>query len=257
MVRIDDKEYTDEQIAQIYEERKKEYFAWRKQKAMEYLSQKKRDKYYYCDIDWSWNYEDGGVDERGEYFADNYLYFTYEQIEAIKAIKKRINDDPEISEADKSDYFYEEMTTFCSKFNDDPEVTWQIEEIYFDRFVYKYCFDVCCVDSNGQVYPIKDKEVIISDEDYSTLLAHLTTGAFITFEGLRHIEPKICNDIYRHLMCLPMNYQYFEGYIILMNNLRNDADCLNEQLEKSGEDSYIDFLSNPAIQMAAVSGQEK
>ena len=49
MLEINGKEYSDEMIAKLRSQRRKEYRQWRLQKATEFLQNKKRVKYYHCE----------------------------------------------------------------------------------------------------------------------------------------------------------------------------------------------------------------
>lgn len=169
-------------------------YAWCRQKASEYLAAKERKKYYY--IQYYDPYENiiEGYNALPQEVVDNLrkeleqsviddgpFKDKKEEIEQRREIIKNMSD-PYIESPDQ----YQSVCADVCLYDIDP-----------DNFIYDYKLIVCCFDPISKSL-IKDEKIWVelSDEEYIQILTELLCAPFnLSFDGLRMVEPNICNRI--------------------------------------------------------------
>ena len=259
MLEINGKEYSDEMIANLRNKRMKEYAKWRRQKAAEFLQNKKRAKYYHCETLFDPDTEN-----------DFYIPLPDEIVARVHALKEEIAKNPELkTEEDRADEFRDRIYEIGNDI--DVDITnfggseWMYTNIDIDDYVYEYNFDIHYFDWEGE----KNGKhvhcsVILSDEEYIELLTQLLDMPECSFNHLAYLSPKLkaihkklC-DNFHHRSWLTYYPGYEHDYAVLMTELRMDAKKLLNQLEKKGEQyPHINFLKDPMVNIIVAQAKQR
>ena len=231
MFSFDEKQFTDEEMVEMVKALKSEYRDWRIEKARNYLAQKNRDKFYYCMV----NYETIGDFEE-------YLKIPSDIIANYRALKIKIANDPELkNDSERSDALHDAVmelgTHIYLDLSNRMGGDWCYTDINPDKYIYKYRFDICYFNNEGQnrIWP---EFISLSDDDYVQLLAHLIEYNTCSFNKLAIDMPEIYSKILDSL-----SYCNETTYAVLMSEANNDAVAIRDYLEKKGEKFHsIDFL---------------
>lgn len=133
MLEINGKEFSDAQVVAEYKKRKSEYLQWRRQKAAEFLKNKKRSKCYHCVI------SDDGHEE------DYFFALPDDIVARVRNLKERIKNDTSLkSDADRADEYHDRI----DEIGQDVEIHIPMPEDYIftdidiDDYIYLYRFDL-------------------------------------------------------------------------------------------------------------------
>ena len=260
MLEINGKEYSDEMIANLRNKRVKEYAKWRRQKAAEFLQNKKRTKYYHCEALFDPDYEN-----------DFYIPLPDEIIARVRALKEEIANDPELkTEEDRADEFRDRVYEIGNDIDVDITVfggsEWMYTNINIDDYVYEYNFDLHFFDWEGA----KNGKLVhcivsLTDEEYIALLAQLMDKSECSFNQLPYLGPKlkaIHKKVSESLHHRDFGAGWFpcheHDYAVLMTELRKDARQLVKQLEKKGEQyPHINFLKDQMINIIVAQAKQR
>ena len=260
MLEINGKEYSDEMIANLRNKRVKEYAKWRRQKAAEFLQNKKRTKYYHCEALFDPDYEN-----------DFYIPLPDEIIARVRALKEEIANDPELkTEEDRADEFRDRVYEIGNDI--DVDITnfggseWMYTDIDIDDYVYEYNFDLNFFDWEGA----KNGKLVhcivsLTDEEYIALLAQLMDKSECSFNQLPYLGPKlkaihkkVSESLHHRDFGAGWFPCYEHDYAVLMNELRKDARQLVKQLEKKGEQyPHINFLKDQMINIIVAQAKQR
>ena len=249
MLEINGKTFSDEQILAEYKKRTREYLNWRREKAAEFLKNKKRAKHYYCEAVFEPDFEN-----------EFYIPLPDEIVARVRALKEEIVNDPTLkTEKERMDEFHDRVYEIGNDI--DVDITnfggseWMYTNIDIEDYIYEYNFDVYYLNWKGeQTGKWARYAVILSDEEYIELLTLLLDKPECSFNHLAYLSPKLkaihkkLSENLHHRSWLSVCPGYEHDYAVLMTELRKDADKLLGQLKKEGaEYPYADFLKDPMV----------
>ena len=249
MLEINKKTFSDEQVLAEYKKRTREYLNWRRQKAAEFLKNKKRAKYYHCEAVFEPDFEN-----------EFYIPLPDEIVARVRALKEEIANDPTLkTEEERKDEFRDRVYEIGNDI--DVDITnfggseWMYTNIDINDHVYEYNFDVYYLNWKGEKNGKWARyTVILSDEEYIELLTLLLDKPECSFNHLAYLSPKLkaihkkLSENLHHRSWLSVCPGYEHDYAVLMTELRKDADKLLNQLKKEGDQyPYIDFLKDPMV----------
>lgn len=252
MLEINGKKFSDAKVVAEYKKRKNEYLQWRRQKAAEFLKNKKRAKYYHCEAIFEPDYEN-----------DFYIPLSDEIVARVRTLKEEISHNPELkSDEDRADEFHDRVYEIGHDIDMDLTAfggsEWTYTNIDIDDFIYEYRFDLHFFDWEGSKNGKQvDCSVILTDEEYIELLAQLISKPECSFNHLPYLSPKLkaihkkVRESLHHRNWMAFYPCYEHDYAVRMTELRHDAKLLNKQLEKKGEHyPHLDFLKSPVVEIA-------
>ena len=257
MLEINGKEFSDEQVMAEYKKRKNEYLKWRREKAAEFLKNKKRNKCYHCLI------SDDGHEE------DYYFALPNDIVDRVRDLKERIKNDASLkSDVDRADEYLDRI----DEIGQDVEIHIPMPEDYIftdidiDNYIYLYRFDLHFFnwngDKNGKRFPAS---TVLTDEEYIELLTLLLDDPDCSFNHLAYFSPKlkaihkkVGDDLHHTDFGVGDFLCEKHDYAVLMTELREDANKLIKQLEKKGDQyPYLGFLKDPVVSIIVATEQHK
>ena len=257
MLEINGKEFSDAQVVAEYKKRKSEYLQWRRQKAAEFLKNKKRSKCYHCVI------SDDGHEE------DYFFALPDDIVARVRNLKERIKNDSSLkSDVDRADEYHD----CIDEIGQDVEIHIPMPEDYIftdidiDDYIYLYRFDLHFFnwkgDKNGKRIP---SSTVLTDEEYIELLTLLLDDPDCSFNHLVYLSPKlraihkkVGDDLHHTDFGVGDFLCEKHDYAVLMTEVREDANKLIKQLEKKGEQyPYRSFLKDPVVSIIVATEQHK
>lgn len=208
-------------------------YAWCRQKASEYFAAKERKKYYYI------QYYDKDENELDEYYA-----LPQETIDnLLKKIEQEVLlDGPFKDKKEEIEIRREIIQDMDDAYIDDPEgsMFYKLKVSYIDPddYIYYYKYNVCHYDPISKSL-IKDKKewIHLSDEEYIQILIELLCAPVnLSFDGLKIVEPDICEKIMKHRTTCDY------ATAIFLTEMNEDVNNILEQCggrDKIPESKYI------------------
>ena len=255
MIEINGKQFSDKEVMAEYKKRTNEYRKWRLQKAIEFLQNKKRKKYYHCSV----------VSDADDEGFDTFMPLPDDIIARVRALKEEIANDPQLKtdeeRDDESQDRIDEIGQDIDTGNDPMMANASFTNIDPDIYIYLYHFDLHFFNEkgskNGKRVPVSS---ILTDEEYIELLAHLIDQPHCSFHHLAYLSPKlkaihkkVDEDLHNLDFGVSDYFCHDHDYAVLMTELREDANKLLKQLKKKKEEyPYLNFLKDPIVNIAMV-----
>lgn len=243
MLTIKDKQFSDDEVYAAYQKRKKEYAEWCHQKAAEYLQNKKRKKYYQCNVIVPEDVED-----------EWYMPLNDEIVARLYKLKEEIANDPTLkTDTDRADEFHDRLDEVAQDIKYDYPGSVIFTNIDLDDYRYYYKFDTHLLDWKKNENGItSNTSAYLKDEEYITLLAFLIAHPKSSFQNLAFQEPeiktiydKVSEELHNHDFGVFHPFCHEHDYAIRMTELRADANALLKQMKKNKEEyPYIGFLND-------------
>lgn len=221
-------EWNKEKVVKDFEAR----YTWCRQKASEYLAAKERKKHYYV------QYYDNNDNELDTYYdlpqelVDNLLKKLEQEViidGPFKDKKEEIEIRREIIQ-DMDDAFIADYLDLDCKLSDiDP-----------DDFIYYYKLNVCRFDPNSKsMVKESGRHLHFTDEEYIQILTELLCAPFdLSFDGLRMVEPDICDKIMNG--CSTCDYTT----VIFLTEMNEDVKNILEQCGGRDKIPKSQYISN-------------
>lgn len=223
-----DQKFSDKEVATAAENARQTRHDWCEQQARAFFATKERSKYYYCTY---------FVPEVEEHI---YHAFSKEEEEEIRsAMNQQIAEgyEPDLHE------ILPDMEIFVGG-GDGPEGV--LTDIDFDDYLYCYHIRVKCFD------PVSGEEkeddlclTALTDEEYIQVLTELLySPQVLSFDGLRHILPEICQKIAKDCT------QKDTTTVLFLEEMNRDVDAILEQHGGREKTPYFNLFNNPFIMLA-------